>query len=110
MDVLVNNAGKATGMTAIGGGKVDDWWSVQVRCFLIMRSEYQLMKFITIANQPLQHLRNDRRICRFTLGIWERRAWNTYQCLVHEYAVSKFGVAKITQFVHAGTSLRSHSR
>jgi len=84
IDVLVNNAGKATEMAAIGSGDVDNWWSVQVRCFLTMETEHQLMKLVTIANQPLRNLRNDRRICRFALGIWQRRARNNHQCLFHD--------------------------
>ena len=31
VNVLVNNAGRAADMVAIGGGQVDNWWAVQVR-------------------------------------------------------------------------------
>ena len=37
IDVLVNNAGVSSGPVKIGSGKVDDWWSIQVRHSLNVR-------------------------------------------------------------------------
>ena len=50
IDVLVNNAGRASGMVKIGGGKVEEWWSIQVWYILNTYAGHQLTTSAILAN------------------------------------------------------------